>query len=196
MGLLGHDINPLIGFGRGQSTDGIAGGNAQRAVQQGGCRGVVAADAFMIFIQESDDHIASFVHGRVIVQVVIGGLLNVAGNFLDDSGGVFGKTVGLDDGIHVGHGFFVNGQIIFIHKLAITRFKGVVDVGTGHGGGGSVVVFHTVAFPYGTYIEGVICLDDIFALGAHVIGQGIVVDIGDDLNSVGGNIQFFQIERG
>ena len=103
----------------GHEAHGVAGGDAQGAVEQGCGGGEVAADALLVGPQEGQGHVGLAVQVLVIGQVIGGGILDVGGHLLDDIGIVLVKALLFDDEAKVFQGGFVHRQVAILHGAAV-----------------------------------------------------------------------------
>ena len=168
-----HNVYPLVRNGVACVTDSPAGGEAQGAVQKGCRRRIVLADAFLVVTEEGDDNVLLLVQALVIVQIVLGCVLDVLGDLLNDLGIVGGEAFLGDDLLHEQDGIVV----VQIHIVAVDE-SAVVALGSGIGAEitgktravASVVVVQQLKFRHIAGIHDVISLDVVVRLVHGQIG--------------------------
>ena len=101
----------LTGSSLRMETHRVAGRNVQRTEKQRRSGGIVTANAFLVILQEGDNHVGFLLHGLVELQIVDSRASDVLRHLLDDIGVVGRKSLLINDPLHIFLGFAVYVQV-------------------------------------------------------------------------------------
>ena len=191
MTLLIGDVNPLVCRGLSDVADGIPCRYAERAEEQRCRRRVMSAYALLVISQECNDYIVRFVHRSVIIEIVLGGVLDETCNRFVNIARRERLFVLFDEFLQIFFGFSGYVKIVFVYEFSVCRFLLGVGGCVFHSrksrnlADERTVIFERIRLKRIAEILGVTALNIVRAVGhRQVVRQEVLHGFGLDLDSV------------